>query len=128
MGWWGAGVFDGDEPREYLNDVIERFEKAIDRFLAGDLSDLPEMLQLYAEPVALIDSCVIPTLAIIIALHETLKCEYLPSLQTTQRWKEQCLRTFDEDIDYYDIPSHKAERRRVIVELFDRLIARTSSG
>jgi hypothetical protein len=119
MGWWGTGVFDGDDPREYLNHVIYRFEQEIEKVLAGNLPELATLLEFHAGPHAL-DCCLVPTLAIIVALHETLESEYLPALNTVRRWKEQCLRRFDESDDW-DHPETKAERRAVIVRTFDSL-------
>lgn len=35
MGQWGAGNFDGDLPRDFLADMVGRWEKLVDTMLAG---------------------------------------------------------------------------------------------
>ena len=39
MGTWGPRNFDDDSARDYLADVIGRFERTIDRILAGDFPE-----------------------------------------------------------------------------------------
>ena len=39
MGVWGPGNFDGDSPRDFLADMVSRWEKVIDTVLSGEVPD-----------------------------------------------------------------------------------------
>ena len=68
-----------------------------------------------------------PTVAISIALDETLGSDYLPSPQTVARWKETYLQVFDLPSEHFDVPQFKAERRKIIEATFDKLWERSNS-
>jgi hypothetical protein len=122
MGVWGPGNFDGDSPRDFLADVVSRWEKLIDKVLAGEVPD--EAVPLEFKPgLDLGESCLIPTVEIICAVAENLPCDYLPSREKIVRWAEQYLGLYDSQIDGCDpSPGYKEKRRQVIAETFARLL------
>jgi hypothetical protein len=122
MGWWGSGNFEGDAPRDYLADVIGNFEKVVECVLAGEQ---PRGITSIDFAPGLSDAgegCLVPTLAIIIALHEALNSDYLPNAETIERWKQRYLEMFDKPNLDFDVAEHKAKRRQVIVATFDKLL------
>jgi hypothetical protein len=123
MGTWGPGNFDGDTPRDYLADVVLRFEQMIDRIFAGEHPG-PFVAIPFGPSVSDVgEGCLVPTVAIIIALHENLGADYLPAPDTVERWKQAYLELFDKPNPDFDVPKYKAERRRVIVDTFNHLLA-----
>jgi hypothetical protein len=122
MGWWGSGNFDGDCPREYLANVIAFFERVVESALAGQPFGEFTGIEFTPGVSDAGESCLVPTVAIITALHEAFGSDYLPSLETVSRWKAEYLRQFDLPNPDFDWSEKKAERRRVIQQTFDRLV------
>src|ERR1051326_7480251 len=84
MGTWGPGNFDDDVGRDYLADVIARFEQLIERILVGEI---PEELGMDSVLDAG-EHFLMPTVEIISALHESLGSDYLPSPEPVARWAD----------------------------------------
>jgi hypothetical protein len=123
MGVWGAGNFDGDLPRDFLADLVYRWEQLIDTLLAGDT---PEEAAAYQYDLRLdtCEACVMPTVEVLIAVAERLEPDYLPSPDTVERWRSQYLGLFDREAKSWDAsPEHEAGRRAVIEATFGRLRA-----
>jgi hypothetical protein len=122
MGTWGTGNFDGDSPRDFLADMVGRWEQIIDQVLAGQMPDEAELLGFHPG-LDVGENCLIPTIEIILAAAEKLPCDYLPSAEKVSRWSEQYLQLYDHEINSWDpSPGHKEERRRVVAETFARLL------
>jgi hypothetical protein len=121
MGVWGAGNFDGDSPRDFLADMIYRWELIIETILSGGLPE--EVAALSIQPgIAAGEACLLPTIEIIIAVGEKLPCDYLPIPEKVTKWSEQYLNMYDKEIDSWDpAPDFKEERRQVIAGTFERL-------
>jgi hypothetical protein len=122
MGVWGAGNFDGDLPREFLADMVYRWEQLIGAVLAGDT---PEEVANYKFDLRLdtCEACVMPTVEVLIAVAERLEPDYLPSAETIERWRSQYVTLFDREAGRWDAgPEHEAERRAVIEATFSRLL------
>jgi hypothetical protein len=101
---------------------VGRFEQDVERMFAGDLPEYVKGFDfdLWIETG---ESCLIPTVEIIVALRERLDCDYLPKPETVSRWADQYLRLYDEQIDKIDpIAGFKEERRQVIVDTYERLL------
>jgi hypothetical protein len=105
-----------------LNDIIARSERFIERVLAGDY---PEEAMGLSSLVDAGECCLVPTVEVIIALHERLGSEYLPRPETVARWSrdylgrlEQALRETDPNI----LTWYREERRPVIADTFNRLL------
>jgi hypothetical protein len=131
MGVWGPGNFDGDSPRDFLADMVSRWEKVIDTVLSGEVPDEAARLE-FKPGLDLGESCLIPTVEIISAVAENLPCDYLPSPEKIVRWAEQYLGLYDSQIDGWDpSPGYKEKRRQVIAETFAglfRLVESRSEG
>lgn len=122
MGVWGAGNFDGDLPREFLADMVYRWEKFIDAIFAGAT---PEEVAEYQFDLRLItcEACVMPIVEVIVTVAEQLNPDYLPTQETVERWESQYLSLFDREIGLWGVvPEHAAERRGVIEATFRRLL------
>ncbi len=122
MGRWGPGNFDDDIARDFLVDIVLKFEKLIERILAGDY---PEEARGASSLEDAGECCLVPTVEVIIALHERLGSDYLPRRETVARWSrdyldrlEQILRETDPNI----LPWYLDERRPVIADTFSRLL------
>ena len=122
MGRWGAGNFDDDIARDFLNDIIARSERFIERILAGDYPEEARGLSSLEDAG---ECCLVPTVEVIIALHERLGSEYLPNPETVARWSRDYLDRLEQILKETD-PSvlawYREERRPVIVDTFNRLL------
>jgi hypothetical protein len=128
MGTWGPGNFDDDVARDYLADVIARFERFIERILTGDI---PEEAMGMANMLDAGEHCLLPTVEIISAFHEALGSDYLPSPQTVARWSETyplqvepLLKTLDPL--WYE-GWYVRERRPVVQATFARLLRQSQA-
>jgi hypothetical protein len=102
--------------------MVWRWEKIIDKVFAGQVPD--EAAHFEFEPgLDWGESCLIPTVEILLAVAEKLPCDYLPGSSTVSRWSERYLGLYDREIDSWEpSPGYKEERRQVIVETFTRLL------
>ena len=122
MGRWGAGNFDDDLARDYLADIVARFEQFIERILAGDM---PEE----ARGMNLLDAgeCyLLPTIEIICVLHETLGCDYLPEPGAVARWAEEYPSRAEPLMEKLDPAMYHvyyvSKRRPVVQATFERML------
>jgi hypothetical protein len=123
MGTWDAGNFDGDAPRDYLADLVGRWEQIIDRALAGEVPEEAAVFQ-FAPGLEMIDGCVMPTLEVILAAIEHLESDYCPELEKVTDWSRRALEAYDAEIEGWEPDDeYKLERRKVIARTFERLIA-----
>src|SRR5262245_58902597 len=114
MGWWGAGNFDGDDPRDFLAGMVGRWEQLVEKLLVGETPEeaKPSDLGLRLD---ICEACLMPTIEIIIAVAERLESAYLPAAETVKRWRTQYLDLFDREVGNWDeTPGYEAERRGVI--------------
>jgi hypothetical protein len=123
MGIWGTGNFDGGYPRDFLADMVYRWEQLIDAILAGEL---PEEAARYRGDLrhTTCETCVMPLIEVIIAVAERLEPDYLPAPETVEGWRSQYLSLFDREagtVGY--VPGYEAERRGVIEATFSRLLS-----
>jgi hypothetical protein len=123
MGTWGPGNFDDDTARDYLAEVIGRFERTIDRILAGDFPE--EAIGLHN----ILDAgehCLLPTVEIIVALHEALGSDYLPAPEKVARWAEDYRHQVEPLMKEVDPVGYEKwyvkERRPVVAATFERLL------
>jgi hypothetical protein len=122
MGRWGPGNFDDDIARDFLNDIIARSERFIERVLAGDY---PKEAMGLTSLVDAGECCLVPTVEVIIALHERLGSEYLPEPETVARWSRDYLDRLEQALQETDpkvLAWYREERRPVIVDTFNRLL------
>src|SRR5262245_49264111 len=113
MGVWGPGNFDGDLPRDFLADMVGRWELLVGALLAGAL---PEEAAAFRFDLRLDtwEACLMPTVEILRAVAERLGPDYLPAPETVERWRSQYLSLFDREASSWGAgPNHEAERRAV---------------
>jgi len=123
MGTWGPGNFDDDVARDYLADMVGRYEQFIEHILAGDI---PEEAMGMDNVFDAGERCLLPTVEIICVLFETLGTDYLPRPETVERWievypvlVEPVLRNLDPlCYEHWYVP----KRRPVVMATFDRLL------
>jgi hypothetical protein len=122
MGTWGPGNFDDDVARDYLADVIARFEQFIERILTGDI---PAEAMGMDNVMDAGEHCLVPTVEIMSVLHEALGSDYLPSTETVLRWMEvyprlvePVLKNDPTGYEQWYVP----ERRPVVQATFERLL------
>lgn len=127
MGTWGPGNFEDDEARDFLADMIGHWERLIDRSLAGEATEEGAVFR-FSPGWQSINGCVLPTVEVMIAVAHQLPCDSMPSPAKISAWLGEVLGACDAEIDALlhfpnpdNPPEFKAERRRVIVETFDRL-------
>jgi hypothetical protein len=125
MGYWGYGNFDGDDPRDFLADMVTVWERVINHGLAGELEEAAAYFGPEAEPYSqpgqeAVDRLVMPTVEIMTAVAEKFECEYLPSSDKVAEWSAAALRIYDEEGHLGWGPDD--DRRRVIAATFDRLL------
>ena len=64
-----------------------------------------------------------PTVELLIVVAEKLDPDYLPAVETVERWRSQYLSLFDREIGSWDAsPEFEAERRSIIDATFGRLL------
>ena len=134
MGYWGYGNLEGDSPRDFLADMVCVWERIVDHTLAGEMEKAVAYFGPDASPFRVergqeaIDTVVMPTTEVMIAVAERLECDYLPSPEKVSGWAAEALRMFDAQGggDW----EGDEERRRIIEETFERLlqIARRRAG
>ncbi len=100
MGFWGYGNFDGDSPRDYLADMVSVWERIIDHTLAGEMKEMAAYFGPEARPLSergqdAIDTVVMPTAEVMIAVAKTFECDYLPSPEKVSGWAAEALGVFD---------------------------------
>jgi hypothetical protein len=125
MGRWGPGHFDDDGARDYLADIIARFEQFIERILAGDYPARARAPKRLADEG---ECYLMPTVDVIIALHERFGSDYLPKPETVARWSQEYLSRLDRELLEIDPNPNfqrwfREERRPVIKGTFDRLMS-----
>lgn len=121
MGAWGAGNFEGDNPRDFLANMVARWERVIDRALAGESTEEVAAFR-FAPGFEALDGAILPTVEILVAVAEKLPCDHLPGPSRVARWSSRALRIYDAEIDRWDPDEdYKVERRSVIEATFARL-------
>ncbi|MDR3064874.1 MULTISPECIES: DUF4259 domain-containing protein [Comamonas] len=115
MGTWSHGNFDNDTALDWLADITGQLLDEI-----AEALDSPEAL-LAGEPESDLVPCRIELLC---AMAEGGMHPLWPDVQTLEHWKATYLQAWEESIDELEPDEgYKQERRIVIVETFDRMIA-----
>jgi len=109
--------------------MVDVWGRIIDHVLAGEMEEAaayfgPEASRSVAAGLErgqdAIDSVVMPTTEVRIAVAERFECDYLPSPEKVSGWAAEALRVFDADGGAgWDAAE---ERRRIIEETFYRLL------
>jgi Domain of unknown function (DUF4259) len=114
MGTWAAGNFDNDAALDHAQQVAEWLMDQVEATLASEHGMEPDERD-SARMMAGIE------LLWLIGQHVRLS---LPTAETVAYWRDEYLAVWDRHIDgLTPVPGFKEERRAVIVESFDRLIA-----
>jgi hypothetical protein len=123
MGNWGAGNFDDDVARDYLADVIRRFERVIERIITGDI---PEEAMGMDNALDAGERILLPTVEIISALHDALHSDYLPRPETISRWAKAYPLRVEPLLQRLDLSCYEQwyfpERRPIVAATFERLL------
>lgn len=123
MGTWDSGNFDGDNSRDFLADMVARWERMIDQCFAGEPPEEVAAFR-FAPGFETLDGAIMPAVEILLAVAEKLPCDHLPGADKVAHWSSQALRIYDSEIDRWDPDEEfKVERRSVIAATFDRLAA-----
>jgi hypothetical protein len=123
MGVWGEGTFDADYPRDFLADMVGRWELLIQGILGGRLPAEATAMGLTTPGLDSCEACAMPTIEVLIVVAERLEPDYLPLPSTVERWRSQYLELFDRECGSWDArPDFVARRRSVIEETFGRLL------
>lgn len=126
MGYWGTGNFEGDEPLEFLENLVAGWSAVIERCLAGDLKGAQTYIgkgatELIGYKIDLINAVVLPLIEVLIAVGERVPAEVLPELETIEGWAQTATRIIDEDgLEAWDASFE--ERKQTVVATFDRLL------
>ncbi|MEE6262982.1 DUF4259 domain-containing protein [Plantactinospora sonchi] len=116
MGAWGNRNFDNDTAADHLSMITGRLLKEITEAMSGDPEEIePDEYWGVAVP------CNVEL------LYRLAELSYvgvmLPTPEVATGWKRQYLAVWDETIDeLVSSAEHRAARRAVLVETFDRLI------
>ncbi|HTU22532.1 MAG TPA: DUF4259 domain-containing protein [Gemmataceae bacterium] len=114
MGVWGAGNFANDEALDYAHELVDRMIEQVESTVASEHGMEPD------EPDSFRLMCNIELMCLI-GQYAGLS---MPEAKKVKRWKKTYLAVWDGYIDGLDPkPGFKEERRAVIVQSFDRLIA-----
>jgi hypothetical protein len=128
MGVWGPGNFDGDSPRDFLADMMGRWETLVEKLVAGETPEEAASSFQFDLRLDYYEGCLMPMVEVIIAVAERLHPDYLPTSETVERWRSAYLGVFDREISSWDAGSKfEAERRGVIEATFSRLLTVISS-
>jgi hypothetical protein len=123
MGVWGAGTFDSDISRTFLEVFVYQWERLIEALLAGDTPG--EAAEFRCDlRLETCEACLMPTIEVLLTVAERLDPDYLPAVATVERWRAQYLDLFDREIGALgDVPGFAEERREVIEATFGRLLS-----
>jgi len=114
MGVWGASNFANDEALDYVHGLVDKMIEQVERTVASPHGMEPD------EPDSARMMCNIE-LMWLIGHHVGLS---MPEATTVEEWKAKYLVVWDGYIDGLSPkPGYKEERRAVIVDAFDRLVA-----
>lgn len=117
MGTWGAGNFDSDDSREFLDETIEKFHKTIEDCLQPENFEV-FFLEHFGEPMLM------PTVDMIVTLCEHYHSSPRLEVEKVNYWKELYLRVYDETVDTFGPKAEwKINRRKVIEDTFNKLEA-----
>ena len=116
MGTWGSGNFQSDGALDYLGDVVDELSARIDEILASDSRAAADEEG---------ESVLMPTVAIISVLCNT--CNAVPpEPDKIADWRTRYLAVFARTMPGLDFRGDfTAERRAVVEETFDKLLARS---
>jgi hypothetical protein len=116
MGTWGTANFENDGARDYLTQFLFRLIEDIELNFSPDNLESDSFLEVNGE------YNIIPALDMYITLSETYDISPLIEKEVAIQWRQNYLDKFDRDQSVY-LGAYKAERRKSIVETFDRLDA-----
>ncbi len=123
MGRWGGGNFEDDLARDYLGEVIAMHEEFIERLFAGDMPEKLAKMNFFDAGAGYL----VPTVDIILKLHQSLKGDYLPKPATVSRWRRDYVARVDALLpetlpDAGSREWFQGERRPVIETTFSKLL------
>ena len=110
MGTWGPGVFQNDFALDFIGAI--------------DAQLIQEMRSVDREGFDFIDLATVLAAAALLAVHYENFAGGLPDEVDVREWERKCLEVYDREIDEYtNREEHKAARRAVIVNTFQKLQA-----
>ena len=121
MGTWGAGIFDNDEAREYLDEIMQQLVSKIRNFyeLEGQQDEFGQDYFTHENA----SGYMLPSIDILITLCQRYHTKVDLSPDEIAGWKEKLLRYFDDHVEYLGKKEYVVARRMVIDNTFDELIA-----
>lgn len=106
MGTWGAGNFDNDGAKDYMDEVIAKFSLDIENCL---LDKTRSAIDEDGEAILM------PNVAIITVLCQ--HCEVAPpKLERIRNWKQSYLEIYDAQADDLFFKSEAKDARRLVIE------------
>jgi Domain of unknown function (DUF4259) len=116
MGTWGAGNFDDDTAADHLSELVGRLLREIEEAFSEPEQLEPDEYWGVAVPCNI-------ELLVLIAQKKYVGCT-LPALDVLTNWRDTYMRVWENSIDGLEpTPEFKAQRRQVLTETFDSLIA-----
>jgi hypothetical protein len=113
MGVWGAGNFANDAALDYTHELVDELAEQVEETIASEHGMEPDEPS-SARMMASIE------LMWVVGWHVGIS---MMEAATVEWWKDEYLAVWDRYIDgLQPKPGFKEERRKVIVETFDRLI------
>ncbi|MEV6522178.1 DUF4259 domain-containing protein [Longispora sp. NPDC051575] len=117
MGTWGSGNFDSDTAADHLSELAGRLLDEVEAAMAGDPVGLePDEYWGVAVP------CNLELLRVL--AEQGYVGVTLPEPEKITGWRDTFVAVWDATIDGLEPkPDYRTERRRVLVDTFDRLAA-----
>jgi hypothetical protein len=114
MGTWGAGNFDSDDAREYLDSVMKQMVSLIENYLGTKPTQECDFDALEGK--------LLPSVDILITLSKHYQEPLNVELKTVQQWRKRILVIYDETIDTLDPKDDfKIDKRRTVEDTFQEL-------
>ena len=113
MGTWGMGIFESDDAGEFLDKIIEEL---VIKIRGHFTKSNHHSFMFYASHQ------IIPAIDIIITLVTHYESSPIVDVAEAKNWKEEYLKIFDEQMPIQSTEEDFAERRQIVVEVFDKLI------
>ena len=120
MGTWGAGIYENDSTRDYIDGIIDNISNAVRDIVKRDYTLLHAGM-----PQSDLFMCYIDLLNAICSRHDLHTS--LPDAEVVRKWKAKYMEVWEFTVGECDpAEDYRKERAIVLNESFDNLIALAS--
>ena len=120
MGTWGAGIYENDSTRDYIDGIIDNISNAVRDIVKRDYTLLHAGM-----PQSDLFMCYIDLLNAICSRHDLHTS--LPDAEVVRKWKAKYMEVWELTVGECDpAEDYRRERAVVLNESFDNLIALAS--